>query len=137
MVKRSSYNTLNFIADIVKELDSLPKASRLLGCGTTYLSDLKQRIINPKVRGYNPSYNFSENNLKRFKANLRKNIGENASKCLDLIEKYKNSNINLNKYSNQQYRLGLNAEFFKDIDTLEKAYWLGFLNADGEVKKFY
>jgi hypothetical protein len=137
MVKRNSYNALDFIFDIVNLLGSLPKASRLLGYGSTFLSDLKQRMLNPKVRGYNPSYRFSENSLKRFEINLKKNLGENAEKCLYLINKYKKNNPNLNKYSNQQYRQSLNVKFFKVIDILEKAYWLGFLNADGEVKKFY
>ena len=131
------YDTLQLINDLVIKLGSLPKASKLLGFGSTYLSDLKQRITNPKVRGYNPNYKFSLNNLKNFKIRLEKNLGERAKYCLFLIEQYIKYNNNLKQYSNQQYRSDLKASFFKEIDTLEKAYWLGFLCADGEVKLYY
>jgi len=133
----SAYNTLDLINDIVNEIGSLPKASKLLGYGSTYLSDLKQRITNSRIRGYNPNYKFSDNNLKKFQQNLEKNLGNNALKCILLIKRYQELNVNLKRYSNQQYRDGLKADFFSKIDTLEKAYWLGFLYADGSVKMNY
>ncbi|GAI90468.1 unnamed protein product, partial [marine sediment metagenome] len=84
----SAYNTLDLINDIVNEIGSLPKASKLLGYGSTYLSDLKQRITNSRIRGYNPNYKFSDNNLKKFQQNLEKNLGNNALKCILLIKRY-------------------------------------------------
>ena len=131
--KESVYSTLNLLDDLVSELGSFPKASILLGQGSTYLSDLKQRITNSKVRGYNPNYKFSEQNLEEFQNNLKKNLGDKANNCLFSIKRYQEFNRDLKKYSNQQYNDDLRADFFKKIDTLEKAYWLGFLYADGSV----
>lgn len=42
---------------------------------------------------------------------------------------------NLLKTSRTCNRYSVNQEFFKDIDTEEKAYWLGFLYADGCIYK--
>src|SRR5699024_10793534 len=41
------------------------------------------------------------------------------------------SNIKIKKYINRQYFF--NERIFKDINTEEKAYWLGFLYADGSI----
>lgn len=30
-----------------------------------------------------------------------------------------------------------NKDYFKEIDSFEKAYWLGFLYADGCITRFY
>ena len=40
---------------------------------------------------------------------------------------------NLLKTSRTCNRYSVNQEFFKDIDTEEKAYWLGFIYADGSI----
>lgn len=135
--KESVYSTLNLIDNLVNELGPLPKASILLGHGSTYLSDLKQRITNSKVRGYNPNYKFSEQNLEKFQNNLKKSLGNKAINCLLFIKRYQELNKNLKEYSNQQYSDDLRADFFRKVDTLEKAYWLGFLYADGSVVMDY
>lgn len=36
-----------------------------------------------------------------------------------------------NDKAHQSYQIGWNRDIFKNIDTPEKAYWLGFINADG------
>lgn len=127
------YSTICLINDLVNSIGSLPKASLCIGYGSTYLSDLKQRMTNPKVRGYNPDYKFSLNNLNTFKSNLRKRVPE----AIIFLDKYAKKNKDLEDYSNQQCCKSLKVHFFQDINTLEKAYWLGFLYADGSVKELY
>ncbi|MBY9018254.1 MAG: hypothetical protein KGD66_05405 [Candidatus Lokiarchaeota archaeon] len=134
---RKEYSTLELIYELAKYIGSLPKASSSLGYGSTYLSDLKQRITNPKVKGYNPNYRFSLENLNKFKINIRNNLGIQAGEVINLIDLYSNNNTGLEEYSNQQYNKSLKAHFFNNINTLEKAYWLGFLYADGSVKEYY
>ncbi|MFX0083048.1 MAG: hypothetical protein ACFE94_14965 [Candidatus Hodarchaeota archaeon] len=133
----TKYTTLQLINDLEKGLGGLSQASTLLGFGSTYLSDLKQRITNSNVKGYNPKYKFSLSNLNVFKENLERNIGEKGDFCLFMINKYSKCNNDLKHYSRQQYRSTLNPNYFKRIDTLEKAYWLGFLYADGEIRNKY
>ncbi|MHA2131906.1 MAG: hypothetical protein ACW99L_18205 [Promethearchaeota archaeon] len=115
----------------------MSRASTLLGFGSTFLSDLKQRITNSNVRGYNPNYKFSLSNLNSFKENLEKNMVEGGDQCSFMINEYIKYNNNLKQYSNQQYRSTLNSNYFRRINTLENAYWLGFLYADGEVRNKY
>ena len=131
------YTTLQLINDLEKRLGGLSQASTLLGFGSTYLSDLKQRMTNSNVRGYNPKYKFSLSNLNIFKENLERIIGEKDDYCSFMINKYIKCNNDLKQYSKQQYRSTLKPNYFERIDTLEKAYWLGFLNADGEVRNKY
>jgi len=131
------YTTLHLINDLLNELGGFSKASISLSFGSTYLSDLKQRITNSNVKGFNPNYKFSQSNLNIFKENLEKNIGAKYNSCLFMLNKYIKCNSDLKQYSNQQYRSSLKSNFFKRIDTLEKAYWLGFLYADGQIKKKY
>lgn len=131
------YTTLQLINNLVNRLGGLSQASTLLGFGSTYLSDLKQRITNSNVRGYNPKYKFSLSNLNIFKENLERNIGEKGDHCSFMINKYIKCNSDLKQYSKQQYRSTLKPNYFEKIDTLEKAYWLGFLCADGEVRSKY
>jgi len=130
----SEYNTLQLISDLSNRLGGLSQASKLLGYGKTYLSDLKQRITNPNVRGYNPNYLFSLNNLNIFKKCIESKLGDKGNYCLFLINKYIESNENLKQYSNEQFDSNLNFNYFYRINTLEKAYWLGFLFADGSIK---
>ena len=118
----SEYNTLQLISDLSNRLGGLSQASNLLGFGKTYLSDLRQRITNPNVRGYNPKYSFSLNNLNTFKKSLESKVGEKESYCLFMINKYIEYNENLKRYSNQQFDPNLRYKYFYRIDTLEKAY---------------
>ena len=106
----SKYNTLQLISDLSNRLGGLSQAGFLLGFGKTYLSDLKQRITNPNVRGYNPKYLFSLNNLNTFKESLERKVGENY--CLFMINRYIENNENLKRYSNQQFDSSLKYKYF-------------------------
>lgn len=54
-------------------------------------------MTNPKVRGYNPDYKFSLENLNIFNANLRKR----APEVIIYLDKYLQENQDLEEYSNQ------------------------------------
>ncbi|MFW9989448.1 MAG: hypothetical protein ACFFC3_12395, partial [Candidatus Odinarchaeota archaeon] len=79
---------------------------------------------------------FSLENLEILEKNLINKFG--VCKALEYIERYKTLNKDLKEYSGQQYHIhhpNLNAHYFKFIDTKEKAYWLGFLCADGYINE--
>jgi len=107
------------------------KVSKLLGQSSSFLKHTRNRIKN-----INPNYTFSKELLKVFIDNLYNNFGQNAKKCVDYIVQYSESNPNLKSYSGQQYQIhnpDLKADYFDIIDSIEKAYWLGFLCADGSI----
>lgn len=52
----------------------------------------------------------------------------NVSGCL-IIRILKDNSITIRRRGGRKYRVNVN--FFENIDTEEKAYWLGFLYADG------
>ncbi|MFX1496700.1 MAG: LAGLIDADG family homing endonuclease [Promethearchaeota archaeon] len=135
--KKKGYSTLDLIRDLSKVLGSLSNASSSLGYGKTYFSDLKVRIRNPNIRGYNPNYLFSERNLFNFSRNIIKNVPDKSLICIGFILKYISFNTNMKLYPNQQYEVGLKYNFFNKINSLDKAYWLGFLYADGSVTYRY
>ena len=62
---------------------------------------------------------------------------EKSNRCLSLIDKYRKINKDLKQYSKQQWSLhnsNLRDNYFKNIDTIEKGYWFGFLCADGSMQ---
>jgi len=70
-----------------------------LGQRKTFLSELRYKITNPKRKDYNALYKFSIQTLNKFKINLSIYSRESASGCIKLINKYKELNGNLKKYS--------------------------------------
>lgn len=81
--------------------------------------------------------NFTEEEIKF----LRENYNKVETK--EIAEKF---NMTVKKVSDKAYRMGLrrdmklhtyNENFFEKVDTEEKAYWLGFLYADGCVFESY
>jgi len=133
------YSTLDFIKDLVYELNIYHyELSIIFGKDERYLDDIKQRIRKPNHQKYNPNFKFSLENLEVLEKNLINIYGEQACRSLYFIERYKTMNEDLKEYSSQQYHIhhpNLNAHYFKFIDTKEKAYWLGFLCADGYISK--
>lgn len=137
--ENTCYSTLDFIKDLLYELNIYHyELSIFFGKDERYLDDIKQRIRKPNHQKYNPNFKFSLENLKILENNLINKYGVKAYRYNCFIERYKTMNEDLKEYSGQQYHihhLNLNAHYFKFIDTKEKAYWLGFLCADGYVSK--
>jgi hypothetical protein len=60
-----------------------------------------------------------------------------AQSCIDLINRYKKINIDLKMTPRQQWHVhnpNLQANYFDEIDTVEKGFWFGLLCADGYIR---
>ena len=149
------YTTLELINDLIDEISSHVSIDMLAKTGTktgkikneslsiilgqypNYLSELLYLITNPSSTKYNPNYRFSIERLDSFKRNLKKYLGVNASRCIELIEKYQKANEDLKEYPKQQWNIHnpyLRKDYFRNFDTVEKGYWYGFLCADGYLQ---
>ncbi|MBA7696113.1 hypothetical protein ES703_104755 [subsurface metagenome] len=106
----------------------------LLKGSEEYIYNIRKRITNPNNEWYNPSYKFDLETLQEFKRILKILIKESASKAVDFIKKYETINTDLKEYLYEQVTIK-NKHYFKSIDTVEKAYWFGFLTADRSVSK--
>ncbi|KKM89251.1 hypothetical protein LCGC14_1250550 [marine sediment metagenome] len=133
------YSTLDFIKDLLYELNIHHyELSIFFGKDERYLDDIKQRIRKQNHQKSNPNFKFSLENLKILENNLINKYGEQACAAIYFIEQYRTMNEDLKEYSGQQYHFhhpNLNGHYFQIIDTKEKAYWLGFLCADGYISK--
>ncbi|MFW9783831.1 MAG: hypothetical protein ACFFFB_16215 [Candidatus Heimdallarchaeota archaeon] len=147
--KIGKYPTDNFINDLLKavvqvdpNLDSLSITKlreyvsiKYFGRGKEFLKHIFGRLKNPNNSGYNPDYKFSKKQIKMLEENLlssNKEIGLSSK----IVEKYQKCNPNLKDYSHQQWQVKepkLKYDYFKRINTKDKAYWLGFLCRDGAI----
>jgi len=77
--------------------------------------------------------------LECYKDNLREKFGSKSDKLINLINYYikVNSPPNSNLKKVKLYHPDLIEDYFRVIDTKEKAYWLGFIYADGSIYKAY
>lgn len=104
--------------------------SVLFGMWEGYIKDLNQKISNPSDSDYNPDFGFSLEQLDYLEKILSLLIGNDAQKLLRLLKSYRLANPNLKRYQSQQFTIE-NPDFFHEIDSAKKGYWLGFLCADG------
>ena len=91
--------------------------------GIPFTKNQEQKIISLRKRGYGK--NVISDILKLPYERVAKFIDEN-------IPNQKVFKV-MNRDSGSLYHL--NADFFKDIDSENKAYWLGFIFADGSLSK--
>ncbi|MFW9876772.1 MAG: hypothetical protein ACFFG0_27065, partial [Candidatus Thorarchaeota archaeon] len=137
---KCSYSILEFIVDLRKAIqDILPKNELLYGKRLTYrkLSKyLGQKenhlyfIIKNVKR--NPKFQLNLTLLGEYKKKLISRFGSNCKEALALIEKYKHLNRLRQQFAHiYNYHPNIKLDYFRNIDTLEKAYWLGFIYADG------
>ncbi|MFX1496304.1 MAG: hypothetical protein ACFFBH_02145 [Promethearchaeota archaeon] len=111
--------------------------------GYDYIQQAIMPRFNPNSKLYNPIYKFSKEILNRFIKNIQSNFpNEKAKNLVNHINSYVSHHTDLKDKSCQQWHLhkpNLKINYFNKINTLQKAYWLGFLMADGSVmtKKHY
>lgn len=92
-------------------------------------------INNPlSKRWYNPDYKFTLERLEYFRKSLQRIFGSRAMNLLEKINQYILHNSDLNYWHEKDYSI-TRENFFKDINLILKAYWLGFLSADGSLSK--
>jgi len=137
--QRYEINTLQFVDMLEKELGRVSgeirvtdKELSLILTGTqNFIKSILSKIRNPSRKFYNPLYKFSKERIGEFRAYFFDIFGSRAKKCFDLLERYKNLNLDLKEYSRQQFTI-TRPNYFKDIEEHpEKSYWYGFLRADG------
>jgi hypothetical protein len=85
------------------------------------------------------SYMITLPTLECYKNNLRARFDSKSGKLINLINCYIkiNSPPNSNLKKVQLFQPDLIEDYFRIIDTKEKAYWLGFIYADGSIYKAY
>ena len=137
--EKNNYPTIDFIDDLLLELEIQQKElSILFGKKNRYIDDTKNRMRNPTHPKYYPNFMFSLENIQILKKNIKNKYPEKKHNCYKFINKYIDLNEDLKKYAKQQYHFyhpNLKANYFREIDTKTKAYWLGFFCADGFISK--
>jgi len=137
------YNTILFIDDLKSELRKLVRPEELfrgkltdeqlgliLGQTKNHIRKKRNQISN------NPDYIIPLNILKQYSDNLICCFGNKAQKAHYLIEKYcKLNDVPKAIYGIHRFHLNLKIDYFKRINTKEKAYWLGWLYAEGWLSR--
>lgn len=108
----------------------------LLGKHEDYIYHIRKYILSQSNRRYNPNYNFDLETLQEFKSALRVLLKEKAKISISFIKKYINTNPDLKEYLFERVTIE-NPHYFDSIETIEKAYWFGFICADALVKQKY
>ena len=138
--KISSYTPLKLIEDLRKALQKiLPKEELLYEKKltdlklSTYLGQIENHIYKIKKNcKRNPKFQLNLNLIGEYKNSLISKFGDRCKKAITLIEKYES--LNDLKRENKHiynYHPNIKLDYFKNINTKEKAYWLGFIYADG------
>lgn len=100
-----------------------------------YGSRLKRIIRNTRA---NPEYKISLDELQKWENNIKNTLGYKGRNAINLIELYRISNPDLpisSEFKVLNYHPNLKMDYFKKINTKEKAYWLGVLWAEVYIGK--
>ncbi|MBY9004328.1 MAG: hypothetical protein KGD73_10180 [Candidatus Lokiarchaeota archaeon] len=153
VLKSRFENTLIFIETLRKEVEKIIPVDilvrRKFGAPLElsyhklngYLGQHK-RFIEKRIEycKKNPSYFFSYIKLLEIKIWLKLRFGSCSLSVITLVDDYMNLHrlsipfSHNNKYQIYKHHPHFNENYFKSIETLEKAYWLGFIFADGTIK---
>lgn len=141
MVKK--YNTLMFLNDLKIELQKIvssknlwrgkltdEKLSILLGQSKSHIKKKRDQI------NQNPNYIISIEILEEYENQIAKSIGTVPREILEVLYKYKNlNNPQKSIYGIYRWHPNLKINYFEYIDTIEKAYWLGWLFAEAWLSR--
>jgi len=130
------YTTLQFVLDLKKEVSEI--LSRYISNETLSTEILNQKKSHIKsILEYSrkdPNYKLTGKLLKIWETELKSKFDINFNRLEKLIKTYKKSNKILeNRHWVLYNHPDLKLDYFKSIDTLEKAYWFGLLFADGNI----
>jgi len=124
--------------EIVKISIDIPitwKEFSLLLTGTTSLESLLSHQLNPKSKRYDHGFKFSRERLANFRESIIDIFGKDSQNLVQFINIFEEMNPDLKNYIHQNYTIH-NPNIFSIINSREKAYWLGFLCADGHFNKY-
>lgn len=151
------YSTLEFLEDFISEVNKLSLEMKNEWIAKTGRSagNVKAGILSKVFMKKSENYlttllNSLKGNQRTFKTDfqldlellqniedeLNINFGKEAQRIFEKIKLYRDTN-DLREYSMQQYQYhnpNLKAHYFDTINTIEKAYWCGFLLADGHLR---
>jgi len=132
------FTTLMFLDDLKKKVKKIytrglsnEKLSLILGQAKKHIEHCFY-----KAR-HNPKFKIALDFLEEYEINLNSKFGKNNTDAIQTIEKYRNFN-KLPPSTKKKYLIfhpNLEPDYFKEIDTKEKAYWLGWLFAEGWIQK--
>ena len=105
------------------------KLSILLGKSKNHINFIKSQVKKT------PNYSVSLKTINIYKVSLLSLYQQESENAIEYINNYCNLNT-IRKTSDQtfSYHPNLDINYFKEINTKEKAYWLGFLYADGYLE---
>ena len=136
-------NIDNEIKFLFEHFESFSKMDRLFGLGSNYICGQRMEKNSKKI--------IAVNILDRMRLSLKKNIQnliinyphlsdllmDTQKGILDFIDEYENklSPKPSSRYQMYHHHPNFIRDFFKVINTKEKAYWLGFLFADAWIAR--
>ncbi|KKL12210.1 hypothetical protein LCGC14_2538040, partial [marine sediment metagenome] len=97
---------------------------------------LRNIIRNIKIRKY-PNYLFAAESLDHFIEQVNEIFGKEAQSIIDLTTSYRKGNPSMRVTIKQQWQRNnpdLKVDYFNYINTKEKAYWFGWLFAEGWIE---
>ncbi len=131
----SLYNLPQFINDLKYKIQNIKEKkisdkdlSKFLGQREDYIRYAKKNY------NRNPFYQLSMQELQEFKQNLKEIFKKESSKLTKIIRNYRKNNlIKIGRNKIYEYHPNFVENYFKNINSKEKAYWLGFIYADGSL----
>ena len=104
--------------------------SVILGQSKSHIKKKRDQI------NQNPNYIISIKTLKEYENQIAKSIGKVPREILELLFKYKNlNNPQKSIYGIYRWHPNLKINYFEYIDTIKKAYWLGWLFAEAWLSR--
>lgn len=132
------YSVNDFFNDVKKEIKSLVnKEVNYRRLSTEFLGYVNNYHVQSRINSAKRSYSYTLVNrlLTRYYNKMKSNLQNQYSiseerlvKIREIIQKYKELNSGV-----QQNEFDLDISYFEKIDTIEKAYWLGWIFAEGHI----
>ncbi len=136
ITNRNSFSTFEFLKQLKIKVESIVGYSiRQDVFSKEYLGRSKghYEYIISKSKS-TPDYKILKLLLLDYEKQLKIKLGSKFEKTVTLFERYRNSNLLFTKkYRIFKFHPNLNINYFQIINTVEKAYWFGFLLADGSI----
>jgi hypothetical protein len=141
-MENKKYNFYMLIDDLKEELRKIAppydlykgkitdqKIGIILGKSKNHINYIKSQL------NKSPNYKITLNLLETYKLNLKSQFSVYALSMLKFIDRYRcNNDYRRSSDLTYTYHPNFKSDYFNKINTKEKAYWLGFLYADGYLE---